>query len=59
VSPPDRHGVPLAEQPTATAGTELRELLQRLLLAAPQPVDGETLGIAVCLLLEQLDVPVV
>ncbi|GAB3196111.1 hypothetical protein GCM10027062_04580 [Nocardioides hungaricus] len=34
---------------------QLRGLLQRLLLSAPHPPDGESLEVAVCLLLEHLD----
>lgn len=35
--------------------TELRGLLQRLLLAVPQPLDDEPLAVGARLLLEQLD----
>ncbi len=35
--------------------TELRGLLQRLLMTAPLPIDGEPIEIAVCLLLDHLD----
>jgi hypothetical protein len=45
-----RHALEITE-------TDLRTLLQRLLLEAPQPVQGEPMEVAVGLLLEQLDAP--